>query len=189
MGVHLGVEPCRLFHWANQPHPVRKQYVLGASFRPWLSPIPFYPLLQAVPRQSPGAHLDPQRPSCPHQRPQHQFSLHSPVTCIPQLKNFLRSGTTSASYLGHWLPACVQGVFPSKHDGTSGLVAVTPAPLEKAIFLFFWRHRMACGWDLSFPDQGSNPRPLHYAHRVLTTGPPGKSPFLFFKVSAGHSIL
>ena len=118
--------------------PVRKQSVLGASFRPWLSPIPFHPLLQAVPRQSPGAHLDPQRPSCPHQRPQHQFSLHPPVTCIPQLKNFLRSGTTSASYLGHWLPACVQGVFPSKHDGTSGLVAVTPAPLEKAIFLFFF---------------------------------------------------
>ena len=40
-----------------------------------------------------------------------------------------------------------------------------------------------------FPSQGSNPRPLHCAHRVLTTGPSGKSPFLFFKVSAGHSIL
>ena len=48
----------------------------------------------------------------------------------------MRSVTTSAMYLGHWLPACVQGVFPSKHDGTSGLGAVTPALLEKAIFLF-----------------------------------------------------
>ena len=29
-----------------------------------------------------------------------------------------------------------------------------------------------------FPVQGSNPRPLQWKHRVLTTGPPGKS--LFF---------
>ena len=28
-------------------------------------------------------------------------------------------------------------------------------------------------WDL--PPQGSNPRPLQWKHRVLTTGPPGKS--------------
>ena len=31
---------------------------------------------------------------------------------------------------------------------------------------------MACG---IFPDQGSNPCPLHWKHGVLTTGPPGKS--------------
>ena len=28
-------------------------------------------------------------------------------------------------------------------------------------------------WDL-FPDEGLNPRPLHWKHRVSTTGPPGK---------------
>ena len=29
-------------------------------------------------------------------------------------------------------------------------------------------------WDLKFPDQGSNPSPLHWKCRILTTGPPGK---------------
>ena len=29
--------------------------------------------------------------------------------------------------------------------------------------------------DLKFPKQGSNPCPLQWKHRVLTTGPPGKS--------------
>ena len=30
--------------------------------------------------------------------------------------------------------------------------------------------------DLNSPDQGSNPRPLQWKCRILTTGPPGKSP-------------
>ena len=30
-------------------------------------------------------------------------------------------------------------------------------------------------WDLKFPNQESNPCPLHWEHGVLTTGPPGKS--------------
>ena len=34
-------------------------------------------------------------------------------------------------------------------------------------FFFFWPHGL---WD-----QGLNPCPLHWKHRVLTTGPPGKS--------------
>ena len=37
-----------------------------------------------------------------------------------------------------------------------------------------------CGlWD-QFPDQGSNMGPLHWEHRVLDTGPTGKSPFAYF---------
>ena len=32
--------------------------------------------------------------------------------------------------------------------------------------------------DLNSRNQGSNPRPLQWKHRVLTTGPPGKSPVL-----------
>ena len=28
---------------------------------------------------------------------------------------------------------------------------------------------------VQLPDQGSNPGPLHWEHRVLATGPPGKS--------------
>ena len=39
---------------------------------------------------------------------------------------------------------------------------------------------MACG--IKFPDQGSNPGPLHWEHAVLATGPPGKSQgFAFLK--------
>ena len=34
-----------------------------------------------------------------------------------------------------------------------------------------------------FPDQGSNPHPLHWKHGVLTTGPPGKSPIFHFKIA------
>ena len=42
------------------------------------------------------------------------------------------------------------------------------------IYLFIWLHQVlvaACG----FPDQGSNPGPLHWECRVFATGPPGKS--------------
>ena len=39
---------------------------------------------------------------------------------------------------------------------------------------------LSCGiWDL-VPWPGSNPGPLHWEHRVLTTGPPGKSLFRSF---------
>ena len=37
---------------------------------------------------------------------------------------------------------------------------------------------MACG--IQFPDQGSDPGPLHWEHRVLATRPPGKSLILYF---------
>ena len=35
-------------------------------------------------------------------------------------------------------------------------------------------------WDLSYHDQGSNPHPLHWKHRVLTPGLPGKSHLALF---------
>jgi len=34
---------------------------------------------------------------------------------------------------------------------------------------------LSCGLKDLVPDQGSNPGPLHWEHRVLATGPPGKS--------------
>ena len=44
------------------------------------------------------------------------------------------------------------------------------------LFLFIWRRHVlvaACGvW---FPDQGLNPGPLRWEHRVLAAGPLGKS--------------
>ena len=41
-------------------------------------------------------------------------------------------------------------------------------------------------WDLSFPNQGSNPCPLQWEHGVLTTGPPGKSLACTFYLSGGQ---
>ena len=38
-----------------------------------------------------------------------------------------------------------------------------------------------------FPNKGLNPCPLHWELRVLTTGPSGKSPTLFFGGFAGGS--
>ena len=43
-------------------------------------------------------------------------------------------------------------------------------------------------WDLKFPDKGSNPHPLHWKHRVLNTGLPGKSQYLK-KKSLGNSLV
>ena len=42
-------------------------------------------------------------------------------------------------------------------------------------FFFFFFFVWACG--IYFPDQGSNPGPLHWKHGVLITGPPEKSLF------------
>ena len=47
----------------------------------------------------------------------------------------------------------------------------------KIFLLLIWLHWIlvaVCG--IQFPDQGSNPGPLHWEHRVLATGPPGKFP-------------
>ena len=58
----------------------------------------------------------------------------------------------------------------TKKEPSSKLSQGTPA---KSPF-FFWPLCTACTtW---FPNQGSNPCPLQWKHRVLTTGPPGKWP-------------
>ena len=46
-------------------------------------------------------------------------------------------------------------------------------------FFFFWP---APHVGSSFPDQGLNPRPLHWKCGVLTTGPPGKSRTLYSRL-------
>ena len=49
-------------------------------------------------------------------------------------------------------------------------------------FFFFFGCNLCHGGGggSQFPNQGWNPRPLHWRHRVLTTGPPGKSQTHFF---------
>ena len=48
------------------------------------------------------------------------------------------------------------------------------------LLVFFWS-LAARHVGSQFRDQGWNPRPLHWKHGVLTTGPPGKSLLAFFK--------
>ena len=47
--------------------------------------------------------------------------------------------------------------------------------------------RHACG--IQFPDQISNPGPLHWEHGVLSTVPPGKSPVNEFRMKEGNRTL
>ena len=48
-------------------------------------------------------------------------------------------------------------------------------PEPGSFYLFYCIWAALCSmWDL-FPDEGLNPRPLHWKHRVSTTGPPGSS--------------
>ena len=46
------------------------------------------------------------------------------------------------------------------------------------LLLFFWLHHLA--GRILVPNQGLNPGPLQWKHRVLTTAPPGNSLNLFF---------
>ena len=64
-------------------------------------------------------------------------------------------------------------------------------------FFFFWLHWVlvvACeiflvaARGIQFPDQGSNPGPLHQELRVLPTGPPGKSRFASILLTVFASI-
>ena len=65
----------------------------------------------------------------------------------------------------------------SRDSGTCTLV-LTAALAETQISLLFWPHHVA--WGIQFPDQRSNLSPLHWKHGVLTTGPPGNPPGVFF---------
>ena len=48
-------------------------------------------------------------------------------------------------------------------------------PEPGSFYLFYCIWAALCSmWDL-FPDEGLNPRPLHWKHRVSTIGPPGSS--------------
>ena len=50
--------------------------------------------------------------------------------------------------------------------------------------LFIWLCEiLVAAWGIQFPDQGLNPGPLHWEHRVLATGPPEKSLIFFLKYS------
>ena len=83
---------------------------------------------------------------------------------------------------GIFVVAC--GVFQLRHSGIF--------QLWHAGSLVAARELLAAACGIQFPDQGSNPGPLHWECRVLATGPPGKSPTSCFcspkNVVLAHSI-
>lgn len=66
-------------------------------------------------------------------------------------------------------PKCLNAMCTANFPFCS-LVGNTP---DSHFFFHFWQFHMAC-WIL-VPQQGLNPSPLHWKHRALITGPPGKS--------------
>ena len=64
--------------------------------------------------------------------------------------------------------------FPEEARPRPGLLHLWQLFKKKKLFLWLcWVLAAACG--IQFPDQRSNPGPLHWKHGVLATGPPGKS--------------
>ena len=58
---------------------------------------------------------------------------------------------------------------------------ITPFSLclqSSSFFTFSWQHRIVCG--ILVPSPGTKPAVLHWKQQVLTTGSPGKSPYLRF---------
>ena len=67
------------------------------------------------------------------------------------------------------------------HENIFGILLgyISPEELlsQRLYSFFFWPYHMACG--ILIPQSGIEPRPLQWEHRVLTTGPAGKSPELY----------
>ena len=97
-------------------------------------------------------------------------------------------------YLGfwsHWMFVCFSFFWDLQLQGLSEFTGLLIFLFLKTLFLFIWLcwtlamvHRIfSCSmwilpvgaWGIWFPDQGSNPDPLYLEHRILATGPPGKS--------------
>ena len=62
-----------------------------------------------------------------------------------------------------------------KHSGGLQFPVIEEDARIPFFSFFFFLAMLASLRDLSFPNQGSNPCSLHWEHRVLTTGWPGKS--------------
>ena len=96
-------------------------------------------------------------------------------------------------YLGfwsHWMFVYFSFFFwDLQLQGLSEFMGLLIFLFLKTLFLFIWLcwtlavvHRIfSCSmwilpvgaWGIWFPDQGSNPDPLYWEHRILATGPPG----------------
>ena len=77
------------------------------------------------------------------------------------------------------------GVAGSGGEGTAQL----SSSFHFNFFTFFFLAVPRGLWDLNFPNQGWNPRPLQWKHRVLTTVLPHKSPGIWKTVTVCSSSL
>ena len=103
---------------------------------------------------------------------------------------FLGDGHHSCSYFVK-ISSMAEFLFLPHHL----TMKVTPypciAPHNFHIVLFFWLHLAAC--EILVPRPGIEPMPLQWKHRVLTTGPPGRSLhltiFFFFHLTIFKAVL
>ena len=95
-----------------------------------------------------------------------------PLAGPPHPQNLHRLCSASSLFLKNYLFLFTYLAVPGPTCGTRGLPSSLwhTGPLAAQCELLV----MACG--TKFPDQGSNPGPLHSEHRVLATEPPGTSP-------------
>ena len=80
-----------------------------------------------------------------------------------------------------WVPKIISSCLQNGHVGVVSQLSRSwflqllkeGIELKDFFFFFFWPCSTACG--ILVPNQGSNPCPLQWKPRVLTTGPTGKS--------------
>ena len=79
---------------------------------------------------------------------------------------------------------------PLEAHGCLGLCSVDhmgSTPITSLFLKFIYLFMATPRSTQNFPNQGSNPCPLHWKRGVLTTGPPGKSTNHFFSVRVSTS--
>ena len=130
------------------------------------------------------------------------IAVCGPLTIAASLVAEHRLQTRKLSNCGSWAQL-LRGMWDFPRPGLepvspalAGRFSTTAPPgkpllfLKKYLFIYLAAPGLSCGiqdlqlWHagsivaactIQFPDQGSNPGPLHWECRVLPTGPPGKS--------------
>ena len=81
---------------------------------------------------------------------------------------------------GTWDLRCGMRDFQLRHAGFLLAACRLFSGSMRTLSCGMWTSQLQHVCRIQFPDQGSNPGPLHWEHGVLPTGPPGKSLFKSF---------